>query len=494
MLRASPFHAICLAAIASTIVANASLDAAEQPAGYATPSDAWKAYQNALAAKDYRKAYSCLTAGEQENCLGELLNLMMLLLPSDVDKQTPQKQKDWYRQVYTTMASNGLDYGKMRQRVKDAVEADERRNVEMGTRQFRKLLCDSCHGNRFELLVGIAESFQACVGAGTADAPPNSPATPASATGTSHVASGDVAQPPTEVLGVKVHGDRAVMVIKRPLPESTVIMRGGERIRQATETHFFRRIDGRWFVASENNEPANPARHELKDSDLPYVRGFPMDTGDSIVFKLPDGKELAFWCRGTRGIGQVLSDSSMEIAWGEKPYYDASLKWSPRRKDGSRRLEGDDSYIRMGGVITSDHRPGLQRELFVGSYYILMDEMPAKGDTQSLTVTVRKATELEMLVGNDARQEYFLKQMKSKSVDERLAALSELLNEITLSGSDYTADPKDIERVVRPLMKDPDKRVVEAAKTMLANLPSKTAATENDGNTSKARDATGPRK
>ena len=186
-------------------------------------------------------------------------------------------------------------------------------------------------------------------------------------------------------------------------------MHGSLRIRYTSESQDFRRIDGRWYLASENNEPVDAPLHVVKKANLPYSHDFEVDAGDALRLELPSGQQIALWCSGTPFIGQAVGQGSLSISWGEKPFRSPPGKWR-KLPDGGRGSDGYDSYIRPGGVTTAFSQPEWsQTRLFVGDYQVTLEETEGKEGRVALRVAIGVATTSERLHG-DAKREYYVKQ------------------------------------------------------------------------------------
>jgi len=468
MCRVPSFVLVCLLAVLTeTFWPTAGLRAAEGPGGYATPREAWNAYQRAIADWDFGTAFDCLTPGAQEEHLERcVLGGLMMLGQTEGAEEVPKEFQKLCKRLRDVMRSYGLDPERDREKFEAADRAAYQADVDLSEEERRDLLLGHLKGDRKRFFADVMRAmadFQRLMAARYREAVAEEGESP------------DPAQPDTAedepevpVPGVKVHGDRAVMVLRRRLPESSMLMRGSLRIRHTTETRHFRRIGGGWFLASESNEPVDAPLHAVKESDLPYRREFQMDCGDALRFELPNGKEVALWCDGTPPIGQAVGGGTLSVSWGEKPFRSSPLKYR-KMPDGSRVVEGDDSYIRMGGVTTSSHHPDwCQRDLFVGDYCILLDENKGEEGKLALTVQIRRATLSESLHG-DARREHYLKQLESDSPVKRKEAIEEL-NEMIFMGSIYAGDPDEMARAIRPLLKDSDTAVSKAAFDALCSL------------------------
>jgi len=461
MYRYLPLLQVCLlAVIADSISPAVALHAAENAGERALVHDVWSVYQRAIAADDFNKVFERLTPGAQEERLEKcLLRSLLLLTHTNGAEELPKEHKRLRDRLREVLRSHGVEAEQVRREFEAAHEEAYQKDVDLSEQQSRQLLLKHLKGDRkkfFSDAMGVfasiqrqfAENYQ---GARDEEVEPQD----------AQKASTADREPEVQILGVKVNGDRAVMVIRRRLPKGSVIMHGSRRIRHITDTQHFRRIDGRWLLASETNEPVDAPLHVVKESSLPYSREFQMDSGDALRFQLPNGKEVAVWCRGTPSIGQALGQGALTVFWGEKPFRSAPLKYRKLR-DGFRVVEGVDSYIRSGGVTTSSTRPGwCERELFVEGYRILLDEGPGEEGKLALKVQIRQATLSESLHG-DARREHYVKQLVSDSPAQRREVI-EQLHEIIYMGSLYAGEPATMADVIRPLLEDSDAAVSKAA-------------------------------
>ena len=468
MCRVPPFFHVCLLTILAGVAwFNAMLRAAENTGGSATPREVWSVYRRAVADGHFGTAFECLTPGSQEEHLKRcMLESLMLAAQTAGAEDVPKEFKLLRDRLREVMRSHGIDTTRVIEEFETAHQKAYQADVGLTEEKSRELLVSYLKGDRkkfFADAMSVIAEFQSLIAAKyqeTTAAEANSQ--DAGEAGTAET------EPEVQVLGVKARGDRAVMVLQRRLPESSVLMHGSLRLRYTTETQHFRRIDGRWFLASESNEPVQTPLHVVKESSLPYTREFQMDCGDAMRFELPNGKELAVWCSGTPVIGQAFGQGALTISYGEKPFRSSPLKYR-KMPDGSRVVEGDDSYIRSGGVTTSSNRPAwCQRDLFVGSYCILLEEDEGKEGKLSLNVQIRVATLSESLHG-DARREYYVRQLESDSPAKRIEAI-EKLHEMIHMGSIYAGEPYKMADAIGPLLEDSDAAVSKAAFDTLCSL------------------------
>jgi hypothetical protein len=185
---------------------------------------------------------------------------------------------------------------------------------------------------------------------------------------------------------------------------------------------------------SQAGEPSELRHITVTKEALPFETTVTLAKGDAARLTLPNGKDIAFWCRA----GGVLDESGLALEWGEKAFKRPEITWR-EMPDGSRVAAGWNSYIRQGSVLTSSRTPGTGRELFVEQYRVVLKDAGETGGTLPVTVQVRMATKKEMLFG-DAEREYYLAQIKSDKPGERLDAIREL-QEMVDMGSIYAGDP-----------------------------------------------------
>jgi hypothetical protein len=449
--------------------------------GYATPREAWNAFQQAIADGDFGKAYECLTPSAQEQhleqCIGGLVMSLAYFSGGDVPVPGVGADRQDGKEVYTQfkkscdrsreiMEAHGIDAGSLADTFNAAAEKASKENRELTEEEVRGLLLGQLKGDRKKFYVDamsalaeysrLVNTINRRLAAGRKHGcnVTEEEATPP--------------RPEVEVLGVKTRGNRAVIVLRSRLSDGMTAMRGSLRIRCSTDTQHFRRIAGRWYLALEGEGPIDAPLRMIEESSLPFQRDFQLDCGDVLRFKLPNDKQLALWCTGAPALGQVFRQAALTIRYGESPYHSAPSKYR-EMPDGSRVLDGDDSYIRNGGVTTfSDNAARQDRELFVGKYRVLLTEDAGKDGKLSLRLHIRRATLLESLHG-DARREYFIEQLKSDSPAKRLEALK-LLHEMTSLGDRYAGEPKQMAATVRPLLKDANRAVAEEAFNMLCAL------------------------
>ena len=139
-----------------------------------------------------------------------------------------------------------------------------------------------------------------------------------------------------------------------------------------TEQHFFRRIDGRWYVGAENGEPVHATTYKIGRSQIPCERKLRIVPGDAATFELPDGKQVAVWCMNGRWwtggrwwAGEETTASGLKTNWGEKPYTRLPLEAEQERdRPAARRRVG--SYVKFAGVTTAAGE--------TATYHLLVDQ------------------------------------------------------------------------------------------------------------------------
>ncbi len=201
----------------------------------------------------------------------------------------------------------------------------------------------------------------------------------------------------------------------------------------------------------------------VAENVLPFKTEVRLKKGEAARLILPNGKEIAFWCRE----GTFLDDADLGLTWGEVPYERLSTKWFPQ-PDGSAVAAEWHSYIRQGCVTTWSGGPGHEYELFVEKYRVTLREEGPLSGTLPVKVCVRHATEKEMLYG-DAEREHYLKALESDDPKKRINAIKELYQMVAM-GSIYTGAPKDMISAIKPLAKDPDPKVRIEAENALCGL------------------------
>lgn len=214
-------------------------------------------------------------------------------------------------------------------------------------------------------------------------------------------------------------------------------------------------------------EPNNPLHLVVTDQALPFRQVVVLKKNSAARVTLPNGKDIAFWC-GRGALGRLLSNSDLDLEWGEKPFTQLRAKWK-KQADGSQRSDGWYSYIRQGGVTTYSSKKTTERELFVEKYRVVLADDGDSNGTLPVTVEVRLATKQEMLFGS-SEIEHYLNQLKSPTPAERLEAITKIRDEVSLGNADYSDNLQVIINGVRPLVNDPDPGVREATNWLMPHL------------------------
>jgi hypothetical protein len=93
----------------------------------------------------------------------------------------------------------------------------------------------------------------------------------------------------------------------------------------------------------------------VKEADLPYEKAFVMKEHDAVIFILPQQRSVSVWCYRPDDffpLAEQTTKSRLKTAWGEKPWIKPRMK---HKRIGNNSYAGDglDSYIQMGGVVTT---------------------------------------------------------------------------------------------------------------------------------------------
>jgi len=113
--------------------------------------------------------------------------------------------------------------------------------------------------------------------------------------------------------------------------------------------------------------PARPNVIVIAKNDTPYSKKHILSEGDTLIYRLPNGKEIALWTEKDRfAFGEQVTKSGLQCWWGEKPF-----KFSPEKviqnSDGSITREST-SYIEQGSVITSTRNKTTEHQLRVDEW------------------------------------------------------------------------------------------------------------------------------
>ena len=154
----------------------------------------------------------------------------------------------------------------------------------------------------------------------------------------------------------------------------------------------------------------------------------------------------------------VMEELALE--YGERPFKTLESETIPL-PDGGVTYGENLSYIRDGGVSTT----GNTREyfLYVDNYSlsILQKDADQMRKSLPLTISVRYATDKELISRKQARGHY-LQALGSTDPKVRLEAIHELGEMVSL-GSTYAGNPLDIADAIRPFLKDEDAEIAQGS-------------------------------
>lgn len=145
-----------------------------------------------------------------------------------------------------------------------------------------------------------------------------------------------------------------------------------------------KRLESSYPHKVENKVPSKVVL--VADKDVPLSRKYSLKEGNSLIYRLPSGQDVALWVvQDKEGAGEQETKTGLQCWWGEKPF-----KYAPvniiRDSSGGFTIR-DISYIKRGAVITSTSGRTTERKLVVGSWdvsYIMnLDSSP------DLEITVR---------------------------------------------------------------------------------------------------------
>ena len=134
---------------------------------------------------------------------------------------------------------------------------------------------------------------------------------------------------------------------------------------------------------------------EVKHADVPYLRAFDMKAGEAMTFTLPDGKTIAVWCKKSPGFAEQTTNNGLKTQWGEQPFKQVELKWTTK-PDGSVEVDGWDSYIKQGAVISRfserrkvEHDEWSEYYLFEGKWqFTIIENLDAEGAELTVRISV----------------------------------------------------------------------------------------------------------
>ena len=360
---------------------NLSLKASE---GFASPVEAWRASIKAAGDEDWKSLYDCLTpAARDEATFNALLGLIMSVEWHHLREMDDRKIRALVAESDALLKLHGINQKQIEKESEKAEEAGLDR-LDLQKMCLRRLSDKRrFFGESTALSIKIRKAFFAKVSESpdTETKPePDAAARPEPGAGT----------PPNlgKLVDVKIRGDRATGKVTERLPESTTIINAGKRIRFVTKITYFRRIDGRWYLASESGEPIKAPLHRIAQADVPFEKKLVMEAGDAFQFELPNGKIVAVWCGAAKNFmaAEQATSSGLKTSWGEQPFKHVRYKRVPR-PDGGHVLGEADSYIKQGPVVTSGADATSTYKLFVGQWeFDIVEDLKAKN---SLPVTIR---------------------------------------------------------------------------------------------------------
>ena len=187
-----------------------------------------------------------------------------------------------------------------------------------------------------------------------------------------------------KLANVKVYGDCATGQTEQP---------NGLDVAN-TEQHFFRRIDGRWYVGAEYGEPVHATTYKIGRSQIPREQKLSMVPGDATIFELPDGKQVAVWCMNGRWWtgerwwdGKETTASGLKTNWGEKPFTRLPLEAEQERHAPAARRRVV-SYVKYAGVTTVEDETATYHLLVDQWQFDIVEDLQAEN---ALPVTIRIA-------------------------------------------------------------------------------------------------------
>lgn len=429
--------------------------------GFGSPTEAWEAFAKAGEARDWGSVYDCFTPVAQDKMTFDcLLGLKFGVAWFNLEKSDDKELRSLADNCDRLYAAHGIDWKRIEKESEKAEKKDlDREDLQQLllplVRDKRQFFVDAT-----TLTITVQETIGKKMEAKGMKARPEKKVKP------------EETPPPglDKLVKIKTHGDRATAEIARCLSDSTTLIVGGKQVRYQTETKFFRRIDGRWYIAADQGEPVDAPLHKIVESEIPYRKQFSMEAGDVLRFELPGGKDVAVWCEGgakNSFAAEQTTDSGLKTSWGEKPFKHVGYK-RVRLPDGGTTFGETNSYIKQGGVTTSTGEGTSTYQLFVDRWeFDIIEDLRAE-EKLPVTVQVRPAAEKELLRG-DAKRDHYVKQLKSADVAERLAAIGEL-QEMAFMGDTYAGDPKDMIAAMRPLTEDRDPKIQAAARLYLCQV------------------------
>ena len=148
------------------------------------------------------------------------------------------------------------------------------------------------------------------------------------------------------------------------------------------------------LTTSNTSDLVFPHEHVKKftitEADLPYERLLLMKEDDAVVFILPQQRSVSVWCHKPDdhfSLAEQTTKSGLKTEWGEKPWIRPRMKY---KRIGENSFTGDgwDSYIQMGGVVTTGDKES-DYTLYVDRLKVnIVEDLSA---TNALPVKIRVA-------------------------------------------------------------------------------------------------------
>lgn len=354
--------------------------------GFASPADAWEGLIKASGDEDWKAVYDCLTPVAQDKATFDaLLGLIMSVEWHHLREVDDKRIRVLVVASDTLLKSHGIDQKQIEKESKKAEEAG------LDRLELQKICLRPLSDKRrffaesISLSMKIRKVFFAKEGE-----TPDKETKPEPAVAAKPEPDADTPPNLGKLVNVKIRGDRATGNVTNRLPESSVFVKGGKRIRFVTDIKYFRRIDSRWYHAAENGKPVKAPLHRIAKSNIPFEKKFMMEAGDALRFELPNGKIVAVWCGAARNFlaAEQATSSGLKTSWGEKPFKHVRYKRVPQ-PDGSNVLGEADSYIKQGSVVTQGSATSTY-QLFVGKWeFSIVEDLKGK-DSLPVTILVVK--------------------------------------------------------------------------------------------------------
>jgi hypothetical protein len=126
----------------------------------------------------------------------------------------------------------------------------------------------------------------------------------------------------------------------------------------------------------------------MAEADIPYEKKLLMKEHDAVIFILPGQKPVSVWCYKPEDrfpLAEQETKSGLKTSWGEKPWIKPRMKWKSLGRN-SDTGDGWDTYIEMGGVVTTGDRQS-DYTLYVDALkFSIIEDLSA---TNALPVTIR---------------------------------------------------------------------------------------------------------